>query len=140
MTFSVASYNARGLRVGHSEGDKAQRFIVDKLLEACDVLCIQETFLAKQDLDRLNGLHRDFHGAGESTTDFNSKLIRGRIPGGVAVFWRKNYNSMVKVLRLGVDWAIGLEVHCNDGKFIILNVYIHHMSVLNMGIWGKMSM
>lgn len=116
------SYNARGLRVGHSEGDKAQRFIVDKLLETCDVLCIQETFLAKQDLDRLNGLHKDFHGAGESTTDLNSKLIKGRIPGGVAVFWRKNY-TMIKVLRLGVDWAIGLEVHYNNSKCIVLNIY-----------------
>lgn len=67
---------------------------MDKFFETCDVLCIQETFLAKQDLDNLNGLHKDFHGAGESTTDFNSKLAKGRIPGGVAIFWRKTYDSL----------------------------------------------
>lgn len=81
-------------------------------------------FLAKQDLDNFNGLHKDFHGAGESTTDLNAKLTKGRIPGGVAIFWRKNYDSLIKVLRLGVDWAIGIEVHCNDSKFIVLNVYM----------------
>lgn len=69
MAFSIVSCNGRGLRVGHSDGDKARHTVVDKLLEACDVLCIQETFLAKQDLDRLNGLHKDYHGAGESTTN-----------------------------------------------------------------------
>ncbi|MGL5566765.1 MAG: endonuclease/exonuclease/phosphatase family protein, partial [Plesiomonas sp.] len=123
MTFSVVSYNARGLSVGHSDGDSARRFIVDKLLEICDVMCIQETFLPRQDLERLNGVHKDFYGAGESTTDLNTKLVKGRIPGGVAVLWHKKYDNMVKVLRLGIDWAIGLEVQCGSSKFVILNIY-----------------
>lgn len=118
MSFTVVSYNVRGLRVGHSDGDKAQCCIVDKLFETCDLLCIQENFLAKQDLDNFNGLHKDFHGAGESTIDYNSNLAKGRIPGGVAIFLRRNYD------RLGGDWAIGIEVHCNDSKCIVLNVYI----------------
>ncbi|KAK7915620.1 hypothetical protein WMY93_011381 [Mugilogobius chulae] len=62
----------------------------------------------------------DFYGAGESTTDLDSKLIKGRISGGVAILWRKNYDCMVKVLRLGVDWAIGLEVVCNDGSQVTM--------------------
>lgn len=83
--FTAVSYNVCGLRVGHSDGDKAHRIIVDRLLENCDLLCIQETFLANQDLDKLSGVHKDFWGAGESTTDLNTKLVKGRIPGGVAI-------------------------------------------------------
>ena len=85
MNLNIVSYNARGLRVGHSEADKTRRFVVDKLLETCDALCVQETFLPKQDLERLNSLHKDFYGAGESTTDLSTRIVRGRIPGGVAV-------------------------------------------------------
>lgn len=70
----VVSYNARGLRVGHSAADKTKRLVVDALLDECDILCLQETWLAKQDLDKLNALHKDFHGAGESTTDLSNTL------------------------------------------------------------------
>ena len=89
MNISVVSYNARGLRVGHSESDKSCRVVVDKLFERYDILCIQETFLAKQDLEHLNMINGCFHGVGESTTDLCAKVIRGRIPGGVAILWNK---------------------------------------------------
>ncbi len=59
---------------------------IDKLFENADVVCLQETFLAIQDLDKLNTVNNDFHGAGESTTDLNTRILRGRIPGGVAIF------------------------------------------------------
>ena len=133
MQISVVSYNARGLRVGHSEADKSRRVVVDKLLEICDILCIQETFLAKQDLERLNSLHKDFYGAGESTTDLSSKIVRGRIPGGVAILWNKKYDQFVNVVRLDVDWAIGVEFNCNDKKFIILNIYTPYECYQNEG-------
>ena len=66
----IVSYNCRGLRLGHSAGDKAHRFVVDKLLESADILCLQETFLAKQDLEKLNSVHKDFHSAGVERTHF----------------------------------------------------------------------
>ena len=131
MNICVVSYNARGLRVGHSETDKSRRVVVDKLMERCDILCVQETFLAKQDLGGLNSIHRDFHGAGESTTDLSAKVVRGRIPGGVATMWNKKYDQLVNVIRLGVDWAIGIELCCNDKKIIILNVYTPYECMKN---------
>ena len=92
-------------------------------MESCDVLCVQETFLPKQDLERLNSLHKDFYGVGESTTDMSEKIVRGRIPGGVAILWNKKYDQLVNVVRLDVDWAIGIEFNCSDRKLIILNIY-----------------
>ena len=124
----VVSYNSRGLRLGHSAADKARRLVVDTLLDDCDILCIQESWMAKQDLDKLNTLHPDFHGAGESTTDLSTGIHRGRIPGGVVILWNVKYDSMVKIVRLNVDWAIGLEFNCNGKRFLILNVYTPYES------------
>ena len=81
MKFRVGSYNARGLRLGHSAGDKSCSFVVDKLLDNCDVVYIQDTFLAKQDLEGLNTLHNGYYGAGQSATDLSTKIVKGRISG-----------------------------------------------------------
>lgn len=98
------------------------------MLKDCDILCLQETWFPKQDLDKLNSIHSNFHGAGESTTDLNTSIVRGRIPGGVAILWNVKYDPLVKVLRLNVDWAIGLEINFNDKKCTILNVYMPYES------------
>lgn len=124
----VASYNSRGLRSGNSDADKAKNLNVNYLLEMCDILCLQETWLPKQDLDRLNVLHKDFHGAGESTTDLSTKIVRGRIPGGVAILWNKKYDPIVSVTRLGVDWAIGLEINVDNKRMVIINIYMPYES------------
>ncbi len=80
-------------------------------------------FLAIQDLDKLNTVNKDYHGAGESTTDLNTRILRGRIPGGVAIFWHKKIDPWVTVIRLDMDWCIGIKVVHNKNVFIILNVY-----------------
>ncbi|XP_058650707.1 uncharacterized protein LOC131551670 [Onychostoma macrolepis] len=123
MDIRVVSYNCRGLRVGQSDGDKARRMVVDSLLENCDILCLQETFLTMQDLDKLNFLNDNFNGAGESTTDLGMDLIKGRISGGVAIPWKKKLDSLVKVVRLDLNWCIAIQITYQDKKCIILNVY-----------------
>lgn len=60
----VVSYYSRGLHYGQDAGARAQRTVIDKLFENADVVCLQETLLAIQDLDNLNIVHNDFHGAG----------------------------------------------------------------------------
>ena len=119
----VISYNSRGLRLGHDAADKARRFVIDNLLENTDILCVQETFLAKQDLDKLNTLHKDYYGVGEATTDMSSRILRGRIPGGVAILWNKKLDPLISVIRLEVDWGIAIRIEHNGKTFVILNVY-----------------
>lgn len=72
----VVSYNSRGLQLGQDAGAIIVIIIIviDKLFENAEVVCLQETFLAIQDLDKLNIVHNDFHGAGESTTDLNTRI------------------------------------------------------------------
>ena len=110
MNICVASYNARGLRVGHSETDKSRRFVVDKILERCDILCVQETFLAKQDLEGLNSLHNDFHGAGESTTDLSAKIVRGGSQEGWPRFGIKNLTK--ELMSYGWELTGLLQLSC----------------------------
>lgn len=112
--------------MSQSADDKARRIVVDQLLEHCDILCLQETFLAKQDLEGLNFINGSFFGAGESTTDLSLGIKKGRIPGGVAILWNKRLDSVISVVRLGVDWCIAVHVSQHDKEFIILNVYVPH--------------
>ncbi len=73
--------------------------VLDSRLENCDILCLQETSLVMQDLDKLNYLNDNFHGAGESTTDLGMELIKGRISGGVG-YCGKKLDSLVTVIML----------------------------------------
>lgn len=58
-------------------------------------------------------------------------LIRGRIPGGVAILWNKKLDSLVNVVRIGVSWCIAIQLTYQDKEFVILNVqYIHLMKVI----------
>lgn len=47
-----------------------------------------------------NSLSDNFHGAGESTTDFGMEIVRGRIPGCVAILWKKKLDSLINMVRL----------------------------------------
>lgn len=131
MDISVLSYNCRGLHLGQSAVDKARRIIVDQLLERCDILCLQETFLSKQDLDGLISNNSSFHGAGESTTDLSLGIKKGRIPGGVAILWNKKLDAAINVIRFGVDWCIAVHFAQQDKEFIILNIYTPYESPHN---------
>lgn len=93
------------------------------IFENSDILCIQENFLPKQDLERLNSVNKDFHGVGESTTDLCLGIVHGRISGGVAILWHKKYDPDISVFRLNVDWCIAIKVTCKNNVFIVLNVY-----------------
>nr|XP_055036878.1 uncharacterized protein LOC129424288 [Misgurnus anguillicaudatus] len=114
---------------GHSKtGCLLRCVVVDSLLENCDILCLQETFLPMQDLDKLNSIHDHFHGAGESTVDLGMDIIKGRISGGVAILWNKKLDPLVKVIRLDVNWCIAIQITYQDKNFIILNVYTPYES------------
>lgn len=119
----VGSFNCHGLHLGNSAFDRIRHAVVYNLLQNCDFLCLQETFLPKQDLGKLNSLNDNFHGAGESTTDLSLGIVRGRIAGGVAILWHKKLDAVINVIRLEVDWCIAVQIKMNNKEFSILNVY-----------------
>ncbi len=123
LNMRIISYNCRGLRVGDSVGDRARRTVVDKLMQNCDILCLQETFLSKQDLGKFNSFNDNFHGAGTSTTDLTMGIVRGRISGGVATLWHKKLDSVINIIKVDVDWCFAVRISCSSKELIILNVY-----------------
>ncbi len=127
----VGSYNCCGLRLGNSAGDECRHSVVDSLLQKCDILCLQEILLPKQDLGKLNSFNDNFHRAGESTTDLSLGIVRGRIAGGVAILWQKKLDSMINVIRLEADWCIAVLIKINNKEFSILSVYTPYEALEN---------
>ena len=72
-SLNVASYNCRGFPKTISKlGTKPT---IDMLLKdiKIDIICLQETFLSKQDLSCLNVIHRDFQGVGRRGIQYRHK-------------------------------------------------------------------
>ena len=125
------SYNCRGLRTGNSAYECSRRRTLNDLLIDHQILCLQETWLTKQDLACLNIIHPNFHGVGEATVSENDSLQRRHPPGGVAILWHTAVENNVVPLHLNVDWAVGIEVTMQSKRFIIINVYLPYESVDN---------
>ena len=107
-SLKVVSYNCRGFpKTTHKLREKPTiNMLLNK--ENIDIMCLQETFLSKQDLSCLNVIHKDFQGVGASKTDTRDRLITGHPNGGVAILYKVKlskctYNSNSLQLRLG-DW------------------------------------
>lgn len=111
---------------------------MDNLLQTCDILlCLQETFLSKQDLGGLNSFNDNFHGAGESTVDFTRGIVRGWIAGGVAILWHKKLDSVINVIRTQVDWCIAVQLKLRNKELIILNIYTPYECPQNEDIYKE---
>ena len=115
----VITYNCQGVNL-------KQRPTLSALLndKDNDIICLQETWLTKQDLGRLNTLHSDFHGIGKSTTDIGDGLIHGHPPGGVAILWRTSLSAQIDVISLDCDWICGVTVKSQSASFVILCIYL----------------
>ena len=76
-SMKVGSYNCRGFPKTHKklESKPTIKLLLDN--ENIDILCLQETFLSKQDLSCLNAIHKDFQGIGASSTDIRDKIVTG---------------------------------------------------------------
>ena len=97
---------------------------VQKLLDFSDIVCFQETWLAKQEVYCLGHLDKDFHAIGASPTDYSEGLHRGRNEGGVAVLWRSTLDKYVNPIKFDVAWLTGVKISIDDKYFVILNVYM----------------
>jgi exonuclease III len=90
----------------------------------CDIVCVQETWFAKQDLKCVNSIHEKFFGSGCATVDYSSGIRCGHPPGGVLTLWRRDIESRVRPLDLNTDWCVAIEVSFGMKKCVILNVYM----------------
>ena len=82
---SLATYNCRGF--------KSSMPVVQKLLNDYQIIFLQETWLAKQQLDNLSCLGVSHFPFGREDYDFNDGLVHGRGHGGTAIYWSKNLKT-----------------------------------------------
>ena len=78
-----------------------------ELLRENHIVALQETWYAKQQLEILNSIHKDFIGVGSATADESNKIYQGRYLGGVAILWRKELSKNIKRLDFNTDWGGG---------------------------------
>ena len=127
-SLNVVSYNCRGFP--KTAGKLWEKPTIKLMLDDIniDILCLQETFLSKQDLSCLNSIDKDFLGVGASSTDFRDKLITGHPYGGVAILYRKKHTKCISPLFFNLDWVIGISVGSGSNKHVILCVYLKCVS------------
>ena len=97
------------------------------LLEKSDIVCIQELWLSKQEINyEINNVSAIHHGFGVSPVDESSKFIHGRKYGGVAIMWNQTLDTMVEPLQLEEElgWISGIYLTVDRRKMLILNVYL----------------
>ena len=88
-------------------------------------MCIQETWLAKQELDSCNNLLENFSAFSVAKVDFTQGLLQGRPHGGVSIFYDKRLASHVSPIYFhNCDWCIGLTFKYETVNFTLFNVYL----------------
>ena len=111
----IASYNCNSVR-NNSE-------IVKNVLNANDIVCLQELLLSKSDLPVLNDFNENFNTIAFVEDRETQGINEGRPSRGVAIFWRKSFTSNVTPILID-DRMIGLCLNSDAINVLLLNVYL----------------
>ena len=126
----ITSYNCRGLP--STRRRLALRPDIMAIFDSdSDIVCLQETWMAKQDLASLNNLHESYYGVGSSVADLSNGLVQGHHSGGVAILYKQGLQSLVRPLNLDLDWCTGIEISIGDKKCVMLCIYLPYQCSKN---------
>ena len=93
-----------------------------------DIILLQELWLTQNEICQLKSVHPEFDGCGISSIDDQSGVLSGRPYGGIGILWRKSMSHACSVITYDDSRLIGINVHTNNGKYLILNVYLPYQS------------
>ncbi len=94
------------------------------LCDINDIVCVQETWLAKDQLSVLSNTHNDLIGNGVSAINDELGIHVGRPFGGIGIMWRKTINKYCTFKTYECDRIIGLEFNCDSFSALFLCVYM----------------
>ncbi len=97
---------------------------VRELCDVCDIIFLQETWLAPHDLTFVNTLDGRFYSKSVSSILIEDRVIRGRPHGGLSILWSKQIAHMCKVITFDDCRILGIEIDSNNQKVLFLNVYL----------------
>ena len=110
----ISSFNCKNVKSSMEE--------LKTLCDASDIILLQETWLASDEILLLKNLHSDFYADGVSSLSDNGLRI-GRPHGGIAVMWRKQLAQVVERVPFIDKRIMGVTLKGNGRKFLLLNVY-----------------
>ena len=115
MDLKIITFNCQSAR--------ANIEIITKLLDECDILFLQETFLTDVNKDILENINPEFSLA-QTLAVRKIDQFYGRASGGLAIFWRKGYNLKVFPLYFN-NRCMGIRLEFGEVKYLLINVYLN---------------
>ncbi len=94
------------------------------LCDESDIVMLQETWLAKQELSILLTLHSEFYGRGVSSMNDADGINTGRPFGGLAILWRKSLGTCCTVENLDDTRLMLCKITNGAHTTSFLNVYL----------------
>jgi len=111
---SVVTYNCRGLTASLHD--------IEQLCAMYHIIFLQETWLAKQTLDKLTDISDNHFSWGTAEVDYTKGITSGRPYGGTAILWNKKLNA--KIFMNQDQSIIGLEVCLDSSSLNFINVFM----------------
>jgi len=112
----ICSFNLHGLNNGAS--------MLTELCNSHDIILLQEHWLLKQDLCKLDFIHPDFKSYGLSGMNVkaDNNILIGRPFGGVAILWNKKLSNSICIIDSDEQDGryLSVKIHITKGVDIIL--------------------
>ena len=101
---------------------------LSNLVNECDVLCLHELMLTKQECHILNNCHDDYVGYGVLPVNSSDGIISGRPYVGVGFLWKRSLDQYIAILDDCYDWLCGIRICSGNKEYYLLNVYLPYKS------------
>ena len=111
-------------------------FLWQALFVKCDMLCLQELMISKQDCYMLNSCHRHYLGYGVSPVEASLGVLLGRPNGGVCFLWKRAIDEYVTIIDCDYDWLCYIKVINYSRDFYMLNVYMPYECEYNRYVYN----
>ena len=118
----LVTYNCRGLKLGSN--CFYERLEVEQLLSDFDIVCLQETWLTKQQEGELKVMRKDINAIANSPNDDSLHITAGRKKEGVAILWNNKFDQFIVPHKYEYDWVVSIEILSDNKKMYIFNVYL----------------
>jgi len=113
---NIITYNCRGF-------NKHKSSYVAKLLSTCDILYLQEHWLADDQICTLANVCSSHNAIGVCGFD-KTVVLRGRPYGGCAIFYRRSDACSVKIINTESNRVCAIRLWCDDYDLLFVNVYM----------------
>jgi len=114
---TIFSLNTKGF-------NNLRKQYITEMSSFCDIMCIQEHWLLKQHLYKIENCVSNFKGHAVSGMCESSGVLQGRPHGGCAILWRDEINHNVTKLPINNERACAVRLTLGEQNMILVCVYL----------------